>query len=450
MAININQHPTSSINASNSDLLYVLSSPSSSNVNYQYVCDIRDDSGELLVRVKQRPNTQGIGVFNLGNIIHSKVNPDDNSVLFDTNEWFAPAVDNLQRYGVLFGEEWASSISSSATLYNGNGVAGSPDVSSSLGDYEYFTSITHDRTYNTNPNFDVLPHYGATSLQEDNANGLTDMPRTSIPINQDDYHTLSLFNGDVNEDSLVYNDIYRVDYLFYSGLDCSGNKIGVETKLNTALNEGFDTAPRGDSGDFYDEDFFFGAGDYKNRLTTIKIGTQGVSIPANAKSYSVLVRTQLGYHQDILCFNLNQEENCLYPTHRLMWLNRYGAWDFYNFDGKNKYSSKRKDHTYKQGFVDYSIPTNNSNPYNRQRRGMKNYHTEISQKVSVSTKFLTEEWANYLEGIFMSSEVFLVDDSGLVPINLTSGDYKRFTDKNTEKLKQYNIEFEYSNPKRPY
>lgn len=447
MALTIHQSPTTSINASNSDILYVVSSPSSSNANYQYVCDVLDADDERVVRLKQRPNPDGqIGVFNLGRIIHKNVYGDSQ----DYNTYmFTGATNNVKVYKVKFGEEWGLGVTSSIVLYDGNGVEGDPAVSSSLEDYTYFTGITLDRNESTTSTFDSSTYFGASFSAGDVNLSLTNIPRTSIPIRESDYHTVSLFNGPSDETESTINDIYKVRFKYRSGLDGQGSLTGEEEFTNAQFTFGGGGAPRQTTIASFPTAPFFAA-KYYNRVTTVQIGTKFLTIPANTLSYTADIQNYDGEYYDLFTFNLSQDEDCPYPFYRLMWLNKFGTYDYYNFEGRNKYSNKRKDTKYGKGFIDYSIGSSGTNPYNIGNRGIKNYFTERTQEVTVTTKFLTLEWANYLEGLFESSDVFLLEGINAVPINLKSADYKKFTDPRSEKKRSYEIKFEYSNTKRPY
>jgi len=75
MSITINQQPYFPT-AANSDLLYVVTSNSSSLPQYQFVCDIQSQAGTILSRLKQQPNPSGYGVFDVGQIIEDYLSYD--------------------------------------------------------------------------------------------------------------------------------------------------------------------------------------------------------------------------------------------------------------------------------------------------------------------------------------------------------------------------------------
>lgn len=450
MGLAINQYPTSSVNAANSDVLYVVTSVSSSQPNYQYVCDIRDNADNLVVRLKQRPNPSTVGVFNLNNVLHKLVHPDVGDMLFDDTDWFHHASTNMQRFKILFGEEWSSTFFDFSQIYDGEGNEGTPIVSASIDDWTYFTDVNVDRNSSLQSDWDVTPYYGGAVDESEVFRGLSRIPRTKINIRENDYHLLSFMNGPIDETLTDYNDIWEVEYEYFDGLDCTGNSLGTDTKTNSTATQGTAIAPRLIPVETYSNTPFFQSLKYLNRVTHLKVGTQGLTLPAGTLSYKVNVTAMDGEFYDTLLFNVSQNENCPYPFYRLMWVNEFGNWDFYNFEGRHQYTNKRTDTTYQRGFVNYSIDSETGTTYDRSVRGKTTLYSEQSQRIKVSTPFLTSEWANYLEGLLVSPNVYLVEDNGIIPINLITADYRKYVDPRSEKQKSYTIEFEYANNKRPY
>ena len=70
------QQAAGQLNLANSDLLWEVTSVSSSAPQFQYTCVLRDGCNNVLTTVKQQPNPSGKGVFNLGRIIKQYVEPD--------------------------------------------------------------------------------------------------------------------------------------------------------------------------------------------------------------------------------------------------------------------------------------------------------------------------------------------------------------------------------------
>ena len=440
--ITINRSPNQEINAANSDVLYVVTSNSSSLGTFKYVVDLIETPGsypdDLITSLKQSPNPSGIGVFNLGRVVLNKISGDP----FYTTNMFQRAVNSINRYQIYFGEEYGSPLE----RYDGNGNTGDPAVSASDGStYTYFINATLNRNVSRDANFNTASFYGS------DAQVLTDIPRTDICIQENENYVMAMLNGPTKSGSAEFNDVYKTEFEFF---DSTNSSLGTETFINA---QGGTDAASSDSLRLlvttpYStiEPNFFANNLFKARLTYIQVGPGNVTLPANTTSYTVKIQDSGSITYETLSFKIC-EPDCVWPTYRLMWQNSYGVYDCYSFTGKNTYKNTRTDSQYGRGFIDYSIPVAPRNPYNISSRGNKNYFTERKQTVTVSTQFLTQEWADWLEGLFMSPDVYLIgDDDVIIPINLTTAEYRQLNDKRNEKLKSYTIEFEYANPQRPY
>jgi len=128
MAIVINQQPTSP-NMANADVIFSVSSTTSTQPQFQFVIDIYESgSASRLQRIKQQPNPSGFGVFNVGQILKSFLSSDD---VWKTQK-FATSSNANKDFIVYFGEEYGTSLSSSITLYNGiSATPGDPAKSGS-------------------------------------------------------------------------------------------------------------------------------------------------------------------------------------------------------------------------------------------------------------------------------------------------------------------------------
>ena len=149
--ITINQSPTFP-NIANNDLLWVVESTEISQPQFQFVVDIKDENDVLIQRVKQQPNPQGYGVFNLKNIISNQF---DNEYTYEPLDWYTNKIKNSnipsQKYllssksggatkeiNVYIGEEYAVSTTATSSLYDGYGSVGSPAVSASSTDWQIY------------------------------------------------------------------------------------------------------------------------------------------------------------------------------------------------------------------------------------------------------------------------------------------------------------------------
>jgi len=136
-----------------------------------------------------------------------------------------------------------------------------------------------------------------------------------------------------------------------------------------------------------------------------------------------------------------------------------GVWDYFNFTKKNvrKVNSKRE--TYQQIKGSWNEATYKKHGY---KGGRKTFSTNSKEVITLQTDYITEEAAQWLEELFTSPEVFVLQErstdkaagtiSNLVnkyvqPCVVTTSSYTRKTTAN-DKLKQYTVDIEMSHNKR--
>lgn len=110
MAITILNTPTSP-NVTHTRLMYSISSTNVSEPQFQYVADVYDGATQL-TRLLIYPNPQGSGIVDISRILSDNLEFD--------NDWKTAngiaAVDSFKDFDIKFGESFATSISSSATI----------------------------------------------------------------------------------------------------------------------------------------------------------------------------------------------------------------------------------------------------------------------------------------------------------------------------------------------
>lgn len=451
---------TASLLASNADLVYTVTSNSSSNDNYQYVMDINDENDNLIARFKQRPNPSGIGVFNVNGFMRNKCASNPPSDTRDIGvKAYNVSSDRVKAYKLRMGEEWSTTPTSSITLYNGiDDTAAAPAATASnlvVDDQNYFAPFVSNRHELDEVEVDVQQFYsGSTTFR---TRWLTDMPLTDIPIRKDDTMWFGFLWGAPDKDSQgdVAHDLYNVQV---QGIDSTGADVGGAFSANytDAATEGGD-APRTaallsytsvDANAFNDK--------YPVRHSLALLQNYAASFNASATGFRTFI---IGYEAGPISLNGGeatfkfQDDNCPWPIYRLAWLNKYGAWDFFNFNGVHSENTTRQDSTYKQSFIDYGATAAGQNMLDTQRRGLKNFNTAVETNVTVRTDFLTQEWADWLEGLFVSPSVYLIEGTGSdaywIPIQLTTADYRKNTNTRTQKIKSYNVSFRYANRRTP-
>ena len=233
MAITINQFPTSP-NMANNNLLFTVSSNSSSAAQFQYICNLTySGSATVLQTIKQQPNPYSYGVFDLGQIISNYLESDNNweAAPFSTSSAVA------KRFQVTFGEEYASSVSGAAIQYTGIGATtGSPAVTASS--YYYVANGLVEPYDKVNWNWPSSSYYvntavsGTASFSYQHA--LTNAPYTQS-IQDGEYATISLINGNFNGSTTAAQDIFVVRVRSY---DATGSLLDDVDLANLVPNGG--------------------------------------------------------------------------------------------------------------------------------------------------------------------------------------------------------------------
>jgi len=186
MAISVSQQP-SYPNATYTHLLYSISSTESGQPQFQYVMDIKQ-GGTLLARLKQYPNPNAVGIFDPARIFNDYIEYDEN---WKTSTVQTP-VASVQNFDVLFGEEYGTSVSSSVTLYDGNGNPGNPGVAATPA--QVFGAV-------------VDPNNGSSfNWQAQDVLSNRPLNGVGLEITRDEYETLSIYNdGSLTTATVNYN-----------------------------------------------------------------------------------------------------------------------------------------------------------------------------------------------------------------------------------------------------
>jgi len=445
MAITIQQDPTTP-NVANSNLVYVVTSNLSSNAQFQYVLDIRDNSDTLIQRVKQQPNPSAKGVFDIGNIIPTQLGTD---AVWNTDA--AVTQSNVgQDFKITFGEEYGSSPSSSLTQ-SYNETSGSEY-------YFYFDGFQNESAlknfnWNSASKYDEEDTDGGTFTHQ---NGLTDFPATQS-IRLEDYHTISFLNGNLlgefsgSLDSGSAQDVYAVIMRQY-------DSTGTEISESVIYNNG-NGGPRGNS--IQPWSTVYQNQDESTRLIHFPAGPEnwsdaGFPIDTDTSYYELTFNNQAlsptGVNEDGIWGQYRfviTDKNCGYNGVRFAWKNRYGVWDYYTFGLAESTTSTIERKQYKQSFVDFSTTTNSVN-YNRERRGKTNYYNEVTKLRTAQTDYLNQTDADNIRELFFSTDVFVQQANGeWWPVIIETATVTEKVNPRTQKLYTYRVEYQFANGQRP-
>jgi len=455
MAITIQQQPTSP-GMANSDYLFAVTSNSSSQPQYQFICDVYiSGSGTYVQRIKQQPNPSGTGVFNLGQIVHTYLESD--------NTWkttrFVGATNVAKRFVVKFGEEYGTSLSSSINTYDGitNATTGIPAKTGSA--YYYVANGLVEPYDAVNWNFPSASYYDAIATPNATSfnyqNTLSNAPTTQS-IQAGEYATISLINGNFDGSTTLAQDIYGV---IYRGYDSNGTVVFSTTRRNsTNLTGG--VGPRTASSQDWSVAVANQTSSY-TQLVTIGVGPQnlvdaGIGFDSTVVYYEIIVGPQAtsggttinetGSFAN-LRFNVEGPQ-CGYDGVRFAWKNEFGVWDYYTFTLQSDSAFAIQRQAYDQSFVNYST-TSTTVSYDKQRRGTKQFYNALDQTRTANSNWLTQAEADWLRELFFSADVYQQVGSDFFPIAITSANLVERTNPRTQRTFQYQIEFKPANQLRP-
>ena len=458
MAITIQQFPTTP-NMANNNLVYAVTSNSSSQPQFQYVVDVfYSGSSTLLQRIKQQPNPSAVGVFDIGSIINNYLGSDNTW----KTQYFATSSQASRRFVVKFGEQYGTSLSSSVILYAGNtSGAGLPAVTASA--YHYFINGLVDPNDKINWNWDSGSYYTGSITPNPNVDDFTrQYALTNAPLTQSiqvgDYATISLINGNFNNSTTNAQDIYAYNISIY---DATGSQL-VNNALVARNYIGNGGGPRQ-----FEDDSWVTAVTTQNsstQLLTIGTGYQNLvsaGVGALFTNNPTWAYYDIGVHPpaDELNFAENlsaqyakiryvrQGAQCGYDGVRFAWKNEFGVWDYYTFTLQNDKAFGIERANYEQTFV----PFNDVNPipYSKERRGSINYYNKLTQVETANSDWLTQEEADWLKELFFSANVFQQVGTDFLPVVITSVNLTEKTNPRTQRNFQYQIEFQPANQKNP-
>tara|TARA_R100000388_G_scaffold30550_2_gene23920 strand:- start:5772 stop:7199 length:1428 start_codon:yes stop_codon:yes gene_type:complete len=200
---------------------------------------------------------------------------------------------------------------------------------------------------------------------------------------------------------------------------------------------------------------YFGAGTYN--LQSFNNGSTNLQRPSNntnwayytikglATSGGVRTKTYYFYRYGAGITNVeDRHQSCnKYDNIRLAWRNRLGCWDYMNFRGKSMESIDIKSEEIERVVGSWNSATFT---YENFDRGRETLFTEAQRKLVVNTDWLNEDEGAWLEELFTSTNVHLLDDNSIVyPMIITNKNYTKKTSVNDKMKIQYTINLEYAN-----
>jgi hypothetical protein len=134
-----------------------------------------------------------------------------------------------------------------------------------------------------------------------------------------------------------------------------------------------------------------------------------------------------------------------YPNVRIKWKNRFGQFDFMNFNMISRQSFETERKTYQPQLGTWESSTLSYQPYDSANLA---YIVDSKQGLSVNTNWLPETYNDILKQLLVSDEIYWIYDepSSLVrPLTIITQNIV-FKTGVVDKLIQYQFEFQYGQP----
>ena len=439
-----------------------------SKFNVKYIAEVflgqqgSLSAGDKIATLKATPNSKGVGIFDLSTILQSYVesdnlgsfvgseNPTESSqfkgtAFSDTTPHSIHTIDkfctnekSVRIFKVIFKIQHSDTVTGEVSVNTGASVSTDEFIIYN-GTVQHEDIIALDASGNYGYNLDANNYI----MNDTDAKFLTNCP-TTIDIGANDYHTLAFFS-DYNLDfsigtSGADSQIEDVVLTFFPELNAGGTELSSTVIDNTAGNGG--------KRSFVNE--------ANNKLIFIGCGTANIkntsTLNASAKSYIIRARDSNNNSvSKTYTFNIIDDDCKGFEKIRLTWLNRLGAWDYYSFTKRNVRTVETQRTSYKQisglynesGFMTHGF-----------KGGQKTFYTNAKERVTLNTDFVTESTATWLEELFTSPEVYILNEfstdgsEGYInkyvqPVTITSSTYTKQTRANDDLL-QYTLEIERS------
>ena len=144
--------------------------------------------------------------------------------------------------------------------------------------------------------------------------------------------------------------------------------------------------------------------------------------------------------------------NCKYESIRIAYLNRLGAYDYFNFIKKsvNRTEITRSNYKANYGYLPLQyndVNENNHWDYGSYEGGTRSYNVNAIETIEANSDFMNESDATALQELFTSPVCYIQRNGEFEPCVVTEKDYVLQTTDN-DKLKQYIVSIQLGNEQR--
>ena len=146
---------------------------------------------------------------------------------------------------------------------------------------------------------------------------------------------------------------------------------------------------------------------------------------------------------EIFTFNIDNFCNRAGVTqYQLMWLNRYGHYDYYTFQAGKDEGLNIDRQTYNQWNVDWGSNNPIKTTYSR---GTTDFQVEMTEVHIINSGFVNEADMVFLEELYTSNDVYeITQDNELRPITILNTEFTR-KNKGNRTIVNLELQYAYSN-----
>ncbi len=145
-------------------------------------------------------------------------------------------------------------------------------------------------------------------------------------------------------------------------------------------------------------------------------------------------------------FDVYDDKSILGET-RFAWFNTIGGIEYFTADQEGTSSTSVDKSSYNSTTINYGVTTPNNKAGNTFISRNRVYAVDYDQTFTKNTRWLTEDEALALEGLFDSPHVYVQDGDNFRPVEITNA-YESYSAQRNQQLFQYTINYRFSNGKR--
>jgi hypothetical protein len=113
---------------------------------------------------------------------------------------------------------------------------------------------------------------------------------------------------------------------------------------------------------------------------------------------------------------------CKADMRRIAWVNRFGGYDYFWFEGATQFTLDGERKTYRKLRGDYGGTSLTVSRYDSER---ENYYNDVKRGYNIKHGGVTHQERTMLESLFTSKVVWIYEDDNWIPVNITNSSYAR-------------------------